>query len=819
VKNITIEALHPQSHLGYYRFPTIHNETIIYVSEDDLWSVPATGGVARRLTSNLGEVRYPRLSPDGKWLAFVGREEGAPEIYLMPAVGGSARRMTYLSSDCSVVGWTADSSHIIFGSTHGQIMPREHGLYKIAADTLNGEAVPLPYGPSRTLSFGPQDQVILGRNVQDSARWKRYRGGTAGHLWLDSKGEGEFERLLADLKGNVNAPMWATDADGADRIFFASDHEGVSNLYSCTPAGEDVQRHTDHEDYYVRNPSTDGKQIVYHAGADIYRYDIATDSSQRVEIDYLSPRVQRNRKFVYAGSYRQDACIHPSGLALAFTARGKAFAFHNHEGPVIQYGERDGVRYRLPEWLNDGRRLLLISDESGEETIEIHSSDPDDETEILEGLDIGRVISLQISPTENKIALTNNRQELLVVDLDEKTLTLVERSEHDRISGFDWSPDGRWLAYSCSLTSKTTAIRLYRLADPDAEDEALHEAEAFTVTAPVLHDIRPAFDPDGKYLYFLSYRDFNPIYDSMNFDLTFPWGMRPFLITLRADLPNPFIPRPDWGDDEGQNGEEADGEADPEEEVEEEEEQDVEDEDAEEEDLDEDEEGDEDEDDEDDGGLEEENHTGGQVTTAVAEMAESEGSDSEASDENPDENEASSEPTDDEDESSEKEEKEEKPEPRNKSRRLQIDIEGIQQRLLPFPVQDGRYGEIKGIAGKAYFTVHPLQGQLDGYYDAEDDDEPERGMLRVYNFKEYKVENMVDGVSAFEISRNRKKILYSSGHRLRVIAAGDKPPAGSGTPRRTGWITDVTGSVAAPTRSILDRGYVSDRLARSLPTL
>ena len=72
---------------GYYRFPTIHADKLVFVSEDDLWTTSNAGGVARRLTSNLGSITFPMLSPDGEWLAFVGREEGTAEVYVMPAVG------------------------------------------------------------------------------------------------------------------------------------------------------------------------------------------------------------------------------------------------------------------------------------------------------------------------------------------------------------------------------------------------------------------------------------------------------------------------------------------------------------------------------------------------------------------------------------------------------------------------------------------------------------------------------------------------------------------------------------------------------------
>lgn len=547
---------------GYFRYPTLYRDTIVFVSEDDLWCVSSQGGIARRLTSNLGEVNYPMFSPDGEWLAFVGREEGAAEVYVMPAQGGSARRLTYLTSNCRVVGWTPDSQQIIFSSNYGQVASSEYGLCAIARTASNGIVNQLAYGPARSVSFGPGGGVVIGRNTAEPATWKRYRGGTAGHLWIDRAGNGQFERLLADLPGNITSPLWLMaphpgtgpgDWATGSRIFFASDHEGIGNLYSVRPDGGDLQRHTDHEDYYVRNPSSDGETIVYHVGADLYLYALHTGQEVRVQVDYRSPRVQRNRRFTDAARYFDGVTLSPAGKALALTTRGKAYTFYNHDGPVIQLGKRDGVRYRLPDWLQDGRSIVLLSDELGEETLEIHSADPATPLRRLEGLDLGRAVNLKVSPVQDKVAIVNHRYELLIVDLTSGELTIADRSPHRLIQGFNWSPDGRWLAYGYAQTSKTTAIRLYRLADPDAADDSLRQSSIHTVTRPVLRDIRPAFDPDGKYLYFISYREFNPIYDAMHFDLSFPWGMRPYLVTLRADLPNPFVPRPDLEEEEENN--------------------------------------------------------------------------------------------------------------------------------------------------------------------------------------------------------------------------------------------------------------------------
>ena len=434
--------------IGYYRFPTIHNERITFVSEDDLWEVAVAGGVARRLTANLGSVTYPFYSPDGAWLAFVGREEGYPEIYTMPSAGGEARRLTYLGSDCRVLGWSRDSAYIFFMSAYGQSQRGEYEIYRIASATQNGAVEKLPYGPARSLDFGPNGGLVLGRNTGDPARWKRYRGGTAGHLWIDHNGDGDFQRFLPQMAGNIASPMWIVNGDAAGRIYFISDHEGIGNLYSAQPDGSDLARHTDHEDYYARNPASDGQRIVYHAGADLYVFDPADGTSRKVEVSYRSPRVQRNRKFVNAARYLDSASLNPKGSAISFTTRGKAFAFHNHEGAVLQLGERDGVRYRLADYLNDGKRILLVSDASGEERLEIHSREPGIAPQLLENVEFGRAVDLHISPTHNRVALTNHRHELLLIDLESQAVTLVDRSAFQRISGVDWSPDGRWLAYT-----------------------------------------------------------------------------------------------------------------------------------------------------------------------------------------------------------------------------------------------------------------------------------------------------------------------------------------------------------------------------------
>ncbi len=530
---------------GYVRYPTIYRDHIIFVSEDDLWLISSEGGRAERLTAGVAEASYPRFSPDGALLAFVGREEGPSEVYVMPALGGLAQRLTFqAATSCRVSGWSLSGDEILYASNSGQFAPRFETIYAISP--REGQPRQLRVGLANAISYGSRGGVVLGRNinVREFSHQKRYRGGRVGHLWCDVSGDGEFQRLLR-LDGNIADPCWV-----GERIYFLSDHEGVGNIYSCTPFGEDVRGHTDHQDFYARHMSSDGQRLVYHAGADLYLFDPATGEVRHLDAELPSMRTQRNRKFVSAANYLDSYALHPKGYAVALTTRGKAFSMGNWEGPVLQHGELDGVRYRKLNWLNDGKRLVTVNDATGQESLVVFNPEDASEPKTYAEIEFGRAVSLVVSPADDIVALTNHRSELITIDLEAATSRVLDRSDYGPIRGVAWSPDGRWLAYGFSFSNQQTAIKLCNL----------ETGETHFVTEPVLEDVSPSFDPDGKYLYFLGYRILNPVYDNLQFDLSFPRGVKPYLITLQRDLRSPFIPEPKAPDekDKGKEKEEVD---------------------------------------------------------------------------------------------------------------------------------------------------------------------------------------------------------------------------------------------------------------------
>ncbi|MFY9513268.1 MAG: hypothetical protein WAQ05_20080, partial [Rubrivivax sp.] len=439
-------------------------------------------------------------------------------------------------------GFTPDG-RVLFCSNHGQPFFRNWHAFTVGVDGGVPERIEL--GQINHLSFGSEGRRVIGRNTVDPARWKRYRGGTAGHLWVDERGNGQFRRM-SELEGNISSPLWI-----GERIFFLSDFEGVGNLYSVAPDGRGLQRHSDHATHYARHAASDGRRIVYQCAAELWLFDPDSDTTKKVDIQVPSARTQAARRFVPAAEQLQGMALHPAGHSVALEARGKLFSMPLWEGAAQQHGHDSDTpaRRRLLQWLADGSTLVAVSDASGEERVVCF--DGRDERSLP--WDIGRATELRAAPRGTQLAIANHRNELLLGDTATGTLQRADSSDCGRIRDIAWSPCGGWLAYAFDTSPRHTAIKLLELAS----------GTATLVTEPEFRDWSPAFDPAGRYLYFLSLRTYDPVYDSLQFEMSFPRAARPYLLALQAGGRAPFDPAPKGlkGDDKPEAGGDKPGSA------------------------------------------------------------------------------------------------------------------------------------------------------------------------------------------------------------------------------------------------------------------
>lgn len=527
----------------YLRYPHLRGELLTFIADDDVWLASASGGRAWRLSADQAAAAYPRLSPDGSLIAWTSWRDGPAEIYLASTdEGGSARVTHWASATTKMRGWDPDGA-ILATTAAGRHQARD--TWSVAIPVTGGRAQfsaqrTLPYGPVGDIAVTPSATALLnGTGGDEPAFWKRYRGGRGGRLWVAQAGpdgsRSEFQRLLADVAGQFFSPMLI-----GDRLVFISDHEGTGNIYSCALDGTGLRRHTDHDGPYARNASTDGDKIVYQLAGDIWLLDNLDQDSEPIRLDVRlgSPASGLSQKLISADDHLDALSADATGRASVVQVRGTVHWLTHRDGPARALSTIPGPIARLPKVLGDTGQAVWVIDTDSGDALEIAAIDGNSTVPVAPPRQLGRgeigwACELAASPDGDLVAVAARDGGLVVVTVATGQVRELARSVGGPITGLAFAPDSRWLAWSQPVHGRLSRLRIARL-DADLQVSDLTDGR-FT-------DTDPAFTADGKYLAFLSKRTFDPVHDSHVFDLYFPYGSRPYLLTLAAATASPFGP-------------------------------------------------------------------------------------------------------------------------------------------------------------------------------------------------------------------------------------------------------------------------------------
>lgn len=516
--------------------PDLGGGLVAFVSGEDIWTAPAGGGTATRITFHEGTERHPKFSADGRKIAFTAEYDGNVDVYVMTPEGGQITRLTFYPGTDEVVGWHPTSGKILFRSTR-DAYSRFTRLYLVASDGSGLEALPLP--EAGWGSFSPDGSKIAYTRVATEDRtWKRYRGGLAPDLYVYDF-QSRTDRQLTDWRGTERFPMWV-----GDTIYFEADPDGVMNLFQADPASGKTAQLTRFTDFDVGRPETGDGRIVYDRGGRIEVFDPATGVVNAVPIEIAAdpPEVRPYRKGV--GDWITGVGLSPDGERALVVARGEIFTVPREKGVTRNLSRDPGTRDKDAVWSPDGERIAFFSDRSGE--YEIWITDPlgRDVTRLTTHPD-GYRFALRWSPDSKKLAFTDQTLTLSYLDLATRAITIVDRAEYEAmdlaidtkpIYDHAWSPDSRFLAYTKMGPDLVNRVWVY----------SLESKEKKAVTGGPLDAFGPVFSSDGKRLFFVSNRRFDPTYSDMDFELVYKKVAGLYSVALTSG--EPALLPPELGD-------------------------------------------------------------------------------------------------------------------------------------------------------------------------------------------------------------------------------------------------------------------------------
>ncbi len=535
----------PADETRLLRFPATNGKQVVFSYADQLYTVGVDGGLARRLTNGPGYAIFPRFSPDGGQLAFTAQYDGNTEVYLMPAEGGTPKRLTYTATvgrddlgdrmgpNNIVMAWKNTSPEVVFRSRMRSFDPFNGQLFCVGADGDLPKVLPVPRGGF--LSMSPDDsKMAYNRIFREFRTWKDYRGGMADDIWIYDFKTGAIEDITNNPAQDI-IPMWAPN----NRIYFLSDRlsEGAKrlNLYSYDLATKATAQHTHFKDFDIKFPSLGGGLIVFEEAGYIWSFDLKTGATKRLPIEVRDDFVTSRSAIVNVAAFVANVSLSPDGKRAVVNARGNTFTVPAKDGATRNLSTKSGVHERDAVWSPDGKWIAYVSDESGENELYVRAQDGTGSPEQLtKGADTYYYNPLW-SPDSKKLLWSDRLQRLRYVTVETKAVTLVDTATAFEIRQYAWSPDSEWITWSRPEDQSLTKVWLYGLKDgvKFAATDGWYEASS------------PSFSDDGKYLLFASGRDFKPTLSDFELEHIYKDLERVYLITLAKDTESPFKPKSD----------------------------------------------------------------------------------------------------------------------------------------------------------------------------------------------------------------------------------------------------------------------------------
>ena len=526
----------PSGPLLLLRDPSLSQTQIVFQFAGSLWTVSREGGEARRLTTG-GHERHPIFSPDGSLVAFSGEYDGNPDVYVVPASGGVPRRLTYHPGPDLALGWTPDGKQVLFRSWRASFTDGAPRLFTVSTDGAFPAELPLPRAAEGSFS-GDGSRLAYVPNVQWQAAWKRYRGGQTRSIWIANLADSKLEAKIPRDNSNDFNPMWV-----GDTIYFLSDRNGPVTLFAFDLKSNEVTQVVPNDGLDIKSASVGPGAIVYEQFGSLRLLLLDSRCSQPLDIRVTGDLPEVRPRFQKIEPKRiQSAALSPTGARALFAARGEIFTVPAEKGDIRNLTQTPAVAERDPAWSPDGKLIAYLSDESGEYALHVREQSGSGEARKMAlGDPPTFYYAPQWSPDSKKLAYVDKRLNVWYLDLDKKT-PLNERVDTDTYAGparfLDpvWSPDSRWLAYTKQLRNHLHAVFVY----------SLEQRQTRQVTDGMSDALFAAFDKEGKYLYFTASTDvgLNTGWLDMS-SLDRPVTRSVYVAVLRKDLPSPLAPESD----------------------------------------------------------------------------------------------------------------------------------------------------------------------------------------------------------------------------------------------------------------------------------